>query len=310
LLTIYKTIKGSSIDIELTPEIREVFDRLLVGQSPATPSSAVVGASSVKLAYSGPTGVNFDESTEIDSYQQAQVEEKTYQVVGSDSEIGRQMLSEGFEIASPDFQGTASLPHFYSPSDVNTEDRLLQSLENQPVRAITPSEEYNYAVMLLGKNFAQKLFSTGQPVTFADIERHRADLGKPFSFTKFLPKRDLAVSKNSSDKILEGTKTITLRNADARYANKSGLVELEGEIFDFQEIGNLDFKQALQATGMTQQEFAKAFLGEDTGIESIFEESVKAFFDGNGSRRVYTITKLGEPIDPRKRKSKKKPIPC
>ena len=266
----------------------------------------------VTLAYSGPSNVRLDGNGSVASFEQTDTGPQVYTVVGPGSELGRQMLSEGYDVASPDFGTTAALPWFYVPAQAveNERDRFLQSLEPIPVRAIPSTEVYEYAVLTLGKNFAQKLFSSGQAFTFADINSFREDIGKPFSFTKFLPKRDLAVSKNSSEKILEGTKTITLRNSEARYANKSGLVEIEGEVFDFQEIGNMGFEKALAVTVMTQQEFAKAFFGEDKGIDSVFDEGVRAFFEGSGTRRVYTIKKLGATVDPRKRKSKKKPIPC
>jgi uncharacterized protein YqfB (UPF0267 family) len=272
----------------------------------ADPSKKVEKA--VEMAYSGPMNTKLDGNGAVQSFEQINLPVRKFTLVGSDSEIGRQMLSEGHSIATPEGK-TMFAPYFYSPREAQEDERFLQDLEQAPNNPVERTPAYEYAEMLLGKNFAQKLFSSGQPYTFADIEAFRADLGKPFSFTRFNARKDFAIYPRSEAKIASGSKTITLRDSSADYANRSGLVEIDGEVFDIQEVGNITLRKALEMTGMTQQEFAKQFLGEDSGIESIREESVKAFFDGDGTKRVFTIKKLGEPVDPRKRKSKKQ-MPC
>ena len=262
----------------------------------------------VSLAYAGPVNTIIDSEGTVQSFEVQESPVREFTVVGSDSELGRQMLSEGYSVATSEGK-TLYAPYFFTPSPPAQQDAFLQSLEDGAIGEVERTPVYEYAENLLGKNFAQRLFSSGQPYTFADIEAFRADLGKPFSFTRLNARKDFAITPRSEAKIVSGDKTLTLRDSNTAYSNRSGLVEIDGEVFDIQELGDLDLKQALGATGMTQQEFAKAFLGDDTGIESIREEGVRAFFDGIGKRRVFTISKLGTPVNPRRRKSKKS-LPC
>jgi hypothetical protein len=299
---------GSGYIGKAVPVSAEVAKNGFTRVKPTTALPVKPLSKTVELAYSGPVNTKLDGDSTVQSFEQQNLPVRKFTIVGADSEIGRQMLSEGYGIATPEGK-TMFAPYFYSPREAQGGDAFLESLESAPAGPVEKTEAYLYAETLLGKNFAQKLFSSGQPYTFADIEGFRADLGKPFSFTRFNARKDFAIYPKSEAKIASGAKTITLRDSGADYANRSGLVEIDGEVFDIQEVGNLTLRKALDATGMTQQEFAKAFLGEDTGIESIREESIKAFFSGEGTKRVFTIKKLGEPIDPRKRKSKKQ-IPC
>lgn len=272
----------------------------------------------VQMVYNGPVKSEIDQNGVV-----SRVKNGTFvadvTIVSPNSRLGRQMYHEGFDMAGPIDADAISLAYLSTPTNTTANqteaerhEEFLKSLETVSVTSVPVSEEYEYAVNILGKNFAQRLFSTGQPVTFADVDRFKNDLGKPYSFTKSMTQKEFALSKDSADKIKSGNKTLTLRNPDARYHSKSGLVEIEGEFFDFQEIGNINLDEALKRTGMTQQEFTKAFMGEDVGIENIFDPGVKQFFNNEVSRRVYQIRKLGKAnkVKAKSVKSKQRVLPC
>lgn len=273
----------------------------------------------VRMVYNGPIKSEIDQNGIVSKVTNTSfVADVT--ITSPNSKLGRQMYYEGYDMAGPIDADSISLAYLSIPATTSTtqteEERhneFLKSLETITVISVPSSEEYEYAVNVLGKNFAQRLFSSGQPFTFADIDRFKNDLGKPYSFTKSMSQKEFALSKGSADKIRAGDKTLTLRNPDARYHSKSGLVEIDGEFFDFQELGNINFDEALKRTGMTQQEFTKAFMGEDVGIENIFDPGVKQFFNNESSRRVYQIKKLekvNKSTKAKSLKSKQKVLPC
>jgi len=294
-------------------KLNEFLSATNIPATEAASENAIREEKTVKVSYAGFETVKTEDGETVAS---APVEFTVeFKVVGPDSEEGRRMLNEGVDIESPHLGTIATIPSFYIHSEDqagNTKEVFLNSLETVTLKSIPESDIYEYAITHLGRNFAHRLFSTGQTFIRDDIDGFRADIGGDHSFTRYMAKKDFAVSNKSAGLIASGAKTITLRKSEADYLNKSGLLEIDGDVFDVQELGNLTFEQALGLTRMTQQEFVKAFMGEDVGVEAVFDEGVRDFLSGKGTRRVYTIRKLGDPLYPskQKRKSTKKPIPC
>jgi hypothetical protein len=110
--------------------------------------------------------------------------------------------------------------------------------------------------------------------------------------------------------ILSGEKSLTLRKRGEDYAgaNNSGLVQLDGRIFDVQEVGELTLVETAKALNVSAQQVAQMFLGEDGSIDSVFDADVKRYFTEDGKRRVFTIRELGK--QQKKKRTTKRTIPC
>lgn len=287
-------------------------------------ATSLMGETVIKLSYSGPMNTamrsgaqeedfvpGFVEITEFDQEFTVLIPSKVMGTGSDEEQIHRQLLEANAQITL-ERETRLQLTYFVQVREKSTntvEDELRQLESVQPdVNEFLNTEIYQYAEAVLGKSFASRLFSTGKTLTFADIDGYAAQVGNAnFTFTKYSTPKEFAISPKSAALIAEGKKTLTLRQRGEDYsgANRSGLVEIDGEVFDIQELGEMNLEQALKATRMTAQQFAQAFMGESGSIEDIFIPDVKAFFEGSSKRRVYTIKPVGKPKKTAKPRGKK-----
>lgn len=291
------------------------------------PTSKQFEALSIELAYSGPVNVKMSDGVVSSTGETATTGPIRYRVVlpSSDGELHRQLLlaEAGMSSKSGD---TFYIGNFVMPGEqtMTAEEEIIASLPLQAGKKPVQTELYDYAVAVLGKNIADKLLVQYKHLTFDDINKYAKFLGDDqFANTRFRTQKDFAISPNTAQAIAEGQKKITLRKrADETVGvvNTGGLVQIDGKVFEMVDMGEMGLKKALEVTGLTQNEFAQQFLGDDTKtIDSIFDPGVKAFFEGAGARRVFMINPVVKPFktngvkkgkEVKKRETKTKTLGC
>lgn len=163
---------------------------------------------------------------------------------------------------------------------------MLDSLS--PVDFPMFSEEFLYAENILGKNLATALLSKYPDLTFNEIDRFKNYFGK----TKITGTINDRFPLMSSEKVKDGSKTITARAKGAN--NPSGILEIDGEFYDVQFQGNLTMEEVGQRLNLTMNQFLARLTGDPQATtENITQEDMVKFLNGEGSRSIFTIRKLG-----------------
>lgn len=163
---------------------------------------------------------------------------------------------------------------------------MLDSLS--PVDSPMFSEEFLYAENILGKNLATALLSKYPDLTFNEIDRFKNYFGK----TKITGTINDRFPLMSSEKVKDGSKTITARAKGAN--NPSGILEIDGEFYDVQFQGNLTMEEVGQRLNLTLNQFLARLTGDPQATtENITQEDMVKFLNGEGSRSIFTIRKLG-----------------
>lgn len=205
--------------------------------------------------------------------------------------VNREMLTKGKGIGLPSGNTVYLQDLKEVKGRANTQEALdlviLNSLQEIDIPMF--SDEYLYAENILGKKLATSLLYKYPDLTFAEIERFSNYFGKT-KISEVINEK--FPTGYSSDKIKDGSKTITAR--EKGFNNPSGILEIEGEYFDVQFQGNLTFEEVGQRLGITLNEFLSRLTGNpEATTENITNEDMAKFLNGEGSRSIFTIRKLG-----------------
>lgn len=283
-----------------TPELENAFQNEMNFFTDGEISGETFANEYVELGYNGPANV-----TANGEYELLNTPPTKWRLVipsrsETDAALNRKMLEEKVSVGSPSGD-TLYLNNFYLPvPSVPITEQVVSNLRetNTP---LPKTELANYAVEVLGENFAKSLLSYEKNLTFDDVNAFSNFIGQDFPITEIKTQKDFAISANSAPLIASGAKTITLRKRTDQTVgrvNTAGLVQIEGKIFQIAELGEMGFDKAREMTGMSANEFVQAFFGDEfMTVDGIFDQGVKAFFEGSGTRRVFTIKEVVKPYN-------------